>query len=90
MNKRYHVIHGDKRTTVSLPGNLAGLLAVKLGETPDTDAAHAAVRHWLQARLDTSQGRSRVSQWLQDEAVLEIADKKVSGKYLDHVTGISL
>lgn len=89
---RYHVIHGDRRTTVSLPDHLAGLLAVYLGYEPDGDGAHQAVRAWLQAQLDQDDdpGRQRVSQWLQGEAVLAIADKKLSEQYLTWLTGVEV
>jgi hypothetical protein len=89
---RYHVIHGDRRTTVSLPRHLAGLLAVHLGHQPDDAEAHRAVRDWLQAQLDAADdpGRQRVSQWLQGEAILAIADKELSSAYLTWLTGVEV
>ena len=89
---RYHVIHGDRRTTVSLPHHLAGILAVHLGHQPDDNEAHGTVRAWLQARLDAvdDPGRERVSQWLQGEAVLAISDKNLSEKYLTWLTGVEV
>lgn len=90
MQTRYHVTKGQTRTTVSLDNTLSGLLAIRLGETPNTSAAHAAVRAWLQSRLDEAQnpGRIKVSQWLAGEAMLFVADKNLSEKYLTWLTGI--
>ena len=48
----YHVTPGDHRTTVSIDNILSELLALKLGYDPDAPEAHAAVRQWLQDRLD--------------------------------------
>jgi len=86
---RYHVIQGSKRTTVHLPDHLAGLLAVHLGHRPDDGEAHGAVREWLQGRLDqlNDPGWIRVSQWLQGEAILTLADKEISEPYLAWLTG---
>ena len=80
----FHVWLGKKRTTVSLHEVLCGLLAAKLGEIPETPEAHTAVREWLQDTLDESKdpGRFRVSQWLQGEVALCIADTKISKRYL--------
>jgi hypothetical protein len=85
MNKRYHVTLGGRRTTVTLDTSLSALVALKLGETPETATAHAAVRGWLQRRLDEAgdAGRYHVSQWLQGEAVLWVADTKLFDSYLD-------
>lgn len=83
--ERYHVTLGDKRTTVTLHDTLAGVLAIKLRQTPGTGEAHSAVRTWLQEQLDENNdpGRAYVSRWLQQEALLFIADKKISKAYLD-------
>lgn len=85
MLKRFHVYLGGNRTTVSLDHILAGVMALKLGKTPETSEAHSAVRKWLQARLDEANdpGRIHVSQWLQREAVLFVADKKLSDQYIE-------
>ena len=89
---RYHVIQGTRRTTVSLDRHLAGLLAIHLGHQPDDAEAHRAVRDWLQDRLDAEADpeRQQVSQWLQGEAVLAVADKKLSESYLTWLTGIEV
>jgi hypothetical protein len=67
--KRYHLYLylGDKPTTVCLENTLAVLMALKLNVEPETNAAHVAIRQWLQQRLDKAgdAGRIRVSQWLQ-------------------------
>jgi hypothetical protein len=53
--RRFHLTvtrHGETlRTTVSLEPLVADLLAVSLGETPRTRAAHTAVRAWLDKSL---------------------------------------
>ena len=81
----YHVTLSTRRTTVSLDETLAALMALKLGQPPHTPAAHTAIRTWLQARLDENNdaGRVRVSQWLQQEAILFLVDKKLSEQYGD-------
>lgn len=83
--ERYHVIVGGRRTTVSFSSLLADLLAIRLDEEPDTEESHTAVREWLQARLNDygNPERTRVSQWLQGEVILAIADKKLSDRYFD-------
>ena len=80
---RFHVRLGDKRTTVSVDRTLVELLALKLGEQPDSTLAHQAIRQWLQQRLDEANdpGRYRVSQWLQSEIVQALVDKKLSARY---------
>ena len=85
MHTRYHIYLGDKRTSASLDNVLAALLALKLGETPETLEAHNAVRAWLQTQLDEENdpGRFRVSQWLQAEVMLALVDKKLSERYWD-------
>jgi hypothetical protein len=90
MQTRYHVQRGDTRTTVSLDKTLSALLALKIGHDPETTDAHAAVRQWLQARLDdqADPDRRSVSQWLTQESILFVTDKKLSEKYLIWLTGI--
>ena len=56
---RYHVVIDHVRTTVSFAPALAQLLALKLGSEPQTVAAHAAVRAWLQAEVDRDPGAVR-------------------------------
>src|SRR5512135_1565547 len=79
----YHVRLGERRTTASLDNIISTLLSLKLGHDPGTDDAHSAVRTYLQHKLDENNdpGRSRVSQWLREEALLDLVDKKVSEKY---------
>ena len=83
--KRYHVTLGNRRTTVSLDNLLSDLLAIRLGVCPQASEAHSAVRAWLQQQLDQNNdpGRSLVSRWLRDEAMLFLVDKKLSDTYLD-------
>ena len=93
MPKRFHIYRpaqegqGSKRTTISLPNALAALLALALGRQPDTDAAHAAVRTWLQDMTDQEWGSSRqgsdLSQWLQEQAILYLVDEKQRDRYWD-------
>lgn len=84
---RYHVQLGTKRTTITLDTVLSDLLAIKLGYRPDDAQAHAAVREWLQQQLDEAgdPNRIRTSQWLQEQVILAIADKKLSTKYDDYI-----
>ena len=73
---RYHVVIDHVRTTVSFAPALAELLALKLGSEPQTVAAHAAVRAWLQAEVDRDPGAiryGRASQRLAHQAILAIA-----------------
>jgi hypothetical protein len=73
---RYHVMIDQVRTTVSLAPVLAELLVLKLGAKPPTQAAHAALRSWLQAEIDRDPGAvryGRASQRLAHQAVLKIA-----------------
>jgi hypothetical protein len=83
LRDRFHVRIGKRRTTVTLHYRLSGLLAVKLGADPETEEAHGVVRQWLQEQLDESDfpQRDRLSQWLQGEAMLFVADTKVSKRY---------
>lgn len=79
----YHVQLGKRRTTVSLDQIISILLSLKLDLDPGTEDAHAAVRAYLQEKLDKNNdpGRSRVSQWLREEVLLDLLDKKLSAKY---------
>jgi hypothetical protein len=86
--KIFHVYkdqHREQRTTVSLNSYVWQLLAIKLGCTPGDKESHETVRQWLQDRLDEDVDPDRVhtSQWLQGQAILAIADKKLSEKYWD-------
>jgi hypothetical protein len=50
--RRYHVILGEQRTTVSLDTILSEYLALELKQEPGTPEAHTAIRAWLQAQID--------------------------------------
>jgi len=80
---RYHVTLGKKRTTVSLDNMLSILLSLQLGQQPQTPQAHAAVRQWLQARLDYGNDaeRSRTSQWLRSEVVQALIKPELDERY---------
>ena len=80
---RYHVLLGTRHTTVSLDPASSDMLALKLGHEPRTDAARAAIRDYLQKKLDESNDphRTRVSQWLREGILLDLVDKKLSTKY---------
>lgn len=45
-------------------------------------------KKWLQGLIDEDgdPGRYRVSQWLQGQAILFIADKKLSNKWKEYIT----
>ncbi|BCO08784.1 hypothetical protein GF1_11600 [Desulfolithobacter dissulfuricans] len=81
----YHVKIGARRTTVSLPKILSTLLAIKLNRKPKTKEAAQAVRSWLQQAIDKENdpGMVYVSSVLQEEAILFIADKSLSDRYLE-------
>ena len=80
---RYHVMVGDKRTTVSLHATLSAFMAIKLKQEPEVPEAHTAIRQWLQDRLDEfdDPGRVLVSQWLQGEAIELVADRHLIKLY---------
>ena len=80
---RYHVVLGKKSTTVTVDKTLADLLALKLGHDPRSADAHFAVRAYLQEKLDEKNdaGQTSVSQWLREEVLLELVDKRLSDKY---------
>ena len=86
---RYHIRHGQRRTTVSVDTHLSSYLALRLGHRPQSPEAHQAVRHWLQQRLDehNDPGRVAVSQWLQGEVIDAIVDKTLSSAYADYLLG---
>ena len=79
----YHVLLGKRRTTVSLDQIISILLSLKLDHDPGTEDAHAAVRAYLQEKLDVKNDPhwTSVSQWLRKEVVLDLLDKKLSAKY---------
>jgi hypothetical protein len=80
---RYHVVLGKKSTTVTVDTLISDLLALKLGYDPKSEDARAAVRGYLQEKLDETNdpGRTSVSQWLRQEVLLDLVEKKLSDKY---------
>ncbi|WP_440569510.1 hypothetical protein [Stenotrophomonas sp. STK17_22] len=76
-----------QRTTVTLPHELAALLALKLQVPPTSPEAHTAVREWLQAKLDERWNGGalgyRTSQTLAFEVTLAIADPSLASAYLE-------
>jgi len=74
---------GKKSTTVTVDKTLSDLLALRFGHTPRSEDAHFAVRAYLQEKLDETNdpGRTSVSQWLRQEVLLDLVEKKLSDKY---------
>jgi hypothetical protein len=79
-HQRYHVLVGKRRTTVSLDGGLAALLALRLGEDPGTPSAGRRVRAWLQERTAADSGGAGLNRRLIRHALLEVADKELSAR----------
>jgi hypothetical protein len=71
----YHVRLGQRRTTVSMDDILSELLSLRLRVAPSNPNSHSKVRQWLQTKLNGSNNpnQKHVSQWLQSEAIKEIA-----------------
>ena len=84
---RYHILRGGNRTTVSLDTTLSALMSIKLKTVPGTPEAHAAIRAWIQQRVDSENdpGHQQYSQWIQSEIMLYLVDKKLSTTYWDWV-----
>ena len=80
---RYHIVLGKKSTTVTVDKTLSDLLALRLGHDPRSEDARTAVRAYLQEKLDEKNdpGRTSVSQWLREELLLDLVDKRLSDKY---------
>lgn len=81
--QRFHLKVGEGRTTLSVDTILSELLAIRLGETPGTAAADAAVRAWLQNTFDAHLQRKHkvkqsASQWLRRYLILALVDKSLS------------
>jgi hypothetical protein len=73
---RFHVMIDQVRTTVTVAPVLCELLALKLGAAPQTPAARAALRAWLQTEIDRDPDAvryGRASQRLAHQAMLHIA-----------------
>ncbi len=80
---QYFVRLGDLHTSVCLEPILTTLLALKLGQSPRQPDAHQAIQAWLQQQLNDSQDPTRcyVSQWLQEQVLLAIAEQPLSERY---------
>ena len=90
---RYHIEFDSHRTTVSVDTILSNMLAIKLGQEPETPDGRRAVREWLQARLPDKVGNGRAigkraSQNAQALIIEAIADNKVSERYNEWVIGL--
>lgn len=83
---RYHVQLNSHRTTVSLDGIIAELMAIKLNTKPGTTFAHAAVRKQIDAFIERDRGRPGygLARYVTEQAVLFISDKLLSDKYWQH------
>jgi hypothetical protein len=87
MSKRYrfHVMLGEKRSTISLPKHLLVLLALKRGyDLQNRKTLHTQIREWCQKTLidwDYNESAIHFSQFLQQKIVEELLDKKLSEKY---------
>ena len=86
--QRVHIQFGEHRTTVSLDKMLSALLAIKLGQVPESSDGKRAVREWLQARLPAKVGTGRglgkrASQYARQMMIEAIADTKISQAYGD-------
>ena len=57
--QRFHIQFARHRTTVSVDKILSAMLAIKLGQEPETPAANRAVWEWLQERLPDKVGNDR-------------------------------
>lgn len=82
---RYHITFGEKRTTITVDTILSEMMAIYLQQTPGTEAAHRAVRLWLQdtlvSRLGEYEGRNDASQFARRYLIEAIADNKISKKW---------
>jgi hypothetical protein len=79
----YHVTLGKRRSTVSLDKILSVVLALKLDTEPNSEEAHSAVRNFLQEKLNAGNDpkRNDVSQWLREQVLFDVMDKKLSAMY---------
>ena len=82
---RYHIQLQEHRTTISMDKIVSDLLAIKLGEKPDTKEAHSAVRKQLDKFIAHDRGRGgyQLGRYVTEQSVLLISDKMVSEKYWD-------
>ncbi len=85
MLHRYHITFGGKRTTITVDTILSQMMAIKLGEIPDSLEAHVVVRAWLQdtlvSKLGDDQARKAASQWARRYLIREIADKNIAKQW---------
>jgi hypothetical protein len=87
MPDRYHILKGEKRTTITVDTIISNLMALKLGYTPETTKAYSAVQKWIQKKFDEYNDPKRifVSQWIREKAIFELLDTKISNRYWDWV-----
>ena len=80
---RYHLALTQGRTTISMDKIVSDLMAIKLGEYPDTPEAKKAVRNQLQSFINHDLGRDgwRLSAYVKEKAVLFVSDNMLSEKY---------
>lgn len=84
---RYHIQLDSHRTTVSLDKIISDMIAIKLGETPDTKQAYRAVRQQLEQFISSDSDKGSASYMLykiRKEAILFITDTMLSEKYFDN------
>jgi len=87
---RFHIYtaEGKKRTTLSLHTTLARLMAIALGQLPESREAHRATTQWLQRQFDQHMdtrhtGRQSISHFMQSYALELVVDKTLSSQYHD-------
>ena len=82
---RYHILLDSHRTTVSMDKIISDLMALKLGQTPDSKEAHPAVSKRLN-QLIKDKGRDgyRLTYHVTQEALLDLVDNKLSNAYREH------
>ena len=83
---RYHIQLSNHRTTISVDKIVSDLMAIKLGFRPDTQEAYQAVGRRLD-NLVTDRGRPghRLSNYVTQEAILDLVDNMLSEKYIDYM-----
>lgn len=92
---RYHLTinynKGSYRTTISMDTIISTLLAIQLGEEPETREAHRAIRQKLENLIKPYADRrtfkiKKLSQLATEEAILNLVDKKLSDQYWNYMT----
>lgn len=89
LQTRYHIQLATRRTTISMDTVLSELLAIRLGVTPNSKAAHKKIREWLETTIhdklgDNPPGHSQVSQWARRSAIEAIAEGKLMDAVWEH------